>query len=73
MQIRCSNCHKPYAIGKNEIYAALDLITAEDLVHYNSSCPHCRRVNRVSRDELKRAAPEWRERSAEENLDVQDA
>ena len=59
MQIRCFNCHKPFAIGKDEIHAALDLITAEHLAHYNASCPHCRRVNRVSRDDLLRSAPNW--------------
>jgi phage FluMu protein Com len=59
MQIRCSNCHRPYAIGKDEIYAALDLLTAENMGHYNAPCPHCRRVNRVSLTQLQRAAPDW--------------
>lgn len=61
MQIRCYHCHKPYAIGKETVHAALDELTAEGLGHFNAPCPHCRRVNRVSRDELLRSAPDWTE------------
>ncbi len=60
MQIRCQNCHKPYAIGKEEVHAALDLMAAQDLHHYDTQCPHCRRANHVSHDELLRAAPDWK-------------
>ncbi|MBE9475234.1 MAG: hypothetical protein IMY85_10120 [Chloroflexi bacterium] len=59
MQIRCTNCHKPFAIGKETVYAALDAIYTDDLNHYNTQCPHCRRANRLSPKELKRAAPDW--------------
>jgi len=59
MQIRCFNCHKPFALGKETIYAALDLITEQNLSHYDTQCPHCRRVNRISPQELMRAAPDW--------------
>lgn len=67
MQIRCSNCHKPYALGKDFLHAALDTISAEGLSHYNAPCPHCRRVNRVSRDEMLRASPEWKRQVQEGN------
>ena len=60
MQIRCTNCHRPYALGKAEVHALLDQMEAEQLHHINAPCPHCRRVNSVSRDELVRAAPDWR-------------
>ena len=59
MQIRCQNCHRPFALGKEEIHAALDAVAADGLSHYNAQCPHCRRANRVSRRELERAAPDW--------------
>jgi phage FluMu protein Com len=65
MQIRCYHCHKPFALGKDAVHAALDLLSEEKLSHYNAQCPHCRRVNRVSRDELQRAAPDWSEKKAE--------
>ena len=60
MQIRCVNCHRPYALTKAEVHGLLDQIQAEDLHHVNTQCPHCRRTNKVSRDELMRAAPDWR-------------
>ncbi len=59
MQIRCYHCHRPYAISKDTIHIALDYVTAEGLQHYNAPCPHCRRVNRVSKKELIHAAPDW--------------
>ncbi len=59
MQIRCFNCHKPFALGKDAIHMALDEMTAGGLGHHNVHCPHCGRVNRVSRKDLLRAAPEW--------------
>jgi phage FluMu protein Com len=59
MQIRCYNCHRPFALNKEAIHAALDLLVEQDLSHYNAHCPHCSKVNRVSRKELQRAAPNW--------------
>ena len=66
MQIRCNRCHKPYALSKEAVYAALSLVMEQDLNHYNAPCPHCRRVNRVSRQELIRAAPNWQAEASEE-------
>lgn len=60
MQIRCQNCHKPYAIGRDAVHAALDMMEAEGHSFYNAPCPHCRRTNRVSHEELLHAAPDWR-------------
>jgi len=60
MQIRCHNCHRPFALSKEIVHLALDSIIAENLSHYDATCPHCRRVNRISQAELKRAAPDWR-------------
>jgi phage FluMu protein Com len=67
MQIRCSHCNRPYGLNKEQVHAALDLLEAEDMGHYNATCPHCRRVNRVSRNELLRAAPDWTRQVDEEN------
>jgi hypothetical protein len=59
MQLRCYNCHKPFALGKEAVNYALDTVTKEDLNHYNAYCPHCKRANRVSVEALRRAAPNW--------------
>lgn len=68
MQIRCYHCNKPYALGKETIYAALDTLTSQNLNHYNAPCPHCRRLNRVSRKQLLRAAPDWKQGSVEDKV-----
>ncbi len=65
MQIRCFKCSMPIALGRDAIYAALDLVYDEDMTHYDVRCPKCRKTNRVSREQLENAAPGWtREREA---------
>jgi len=59
MQIRCQHCHRPFGLSKETVHAALDLLAAEDLGHYNANCPHCGKNTRASRAELQRAAPDW--------------
>ena len=59
MQIRCFKCHMPIALSKDFIYTALDQITDEDLTHYDVHCPKCRKMNRVSKNQLSRMAPRW--------------
>jgi phage FluMu protein Com len=65
MQIRCYHCNKPFAINRDAVHAALDLTATQNQSHYDAPCPHCRRVNRVSRKELERAAPDWKAPAAE--------
>jgi phage FluMu protein Com len=67
MQIRCFNCHKPFALSKEMVHTALQTITEQNMGHYNAQCPHCRRVNRVSQQELLRAAPDWSSESTEDS------
>jgi hypothetical protein len=61
MQIRCTQCHKPFALSKEAVHSALDEIAAENYNHYNATCPHCSRSNRVPRKDLMRAAPDWKQ------------
>ena len=65
MQILCYHCHKPYALNRDAVHTGLDQIESEKLSHYDVPCPHCRRVNRVTKKELLRAAPDWKQKSAE--------
>jgi phage FluMu protein Com len=48
------------------VHTALTVIHEEGLSHYDAVCPHCRRVNHISRDELIRAAPDWHSPKKEE-------
>jgi phage FluMu protein Com len=59
MQVRCTHCHRPFALGKEAVHYALDVVEEEGLNHYNAQCPHCKRMNRLSKEELMRAAPDW--------------
>ena len=58
MQIRCTNCHRPFALNRQGVHTALDQFVTEDLKHFDAYCPHCRRANRISREVLLRAAPD---------------
>ena len=60
MQLRCYKCGKPFALSQKTIYFALDEIYKNNLNYYDAICPHCRRVNKVSKKELLRAAPNWK-------------
>ena len=59
MNLRCAFCQTPYAIGQNEILAALQHLEAEKLSHYDAHCPRCQRATRVQRQKLEMAFPNW--------------
>ena len=59
VNLRCYSCSTPFAVKPDEIKAALDLIHQEELKFYNAPCPRCGRANKVSKKQLKRAAPNW--------------
>ena len=66
MQIRCYHCHMPINITRDMVHAALDYLEEENLPHYDIRCPKCRKVNRISREQLMHAAPTWKKERAEE-------
>jgi phage FluMu protein Com len=61
MNIRCAFCQTPYAIGRTEMLAGLQLLEAENLSHYDAHCPRCRRVTQIPRQKLEIAFPNWKE------------
>lgn len=61
MQLRCSYCQTMFALSRDEMLAALQYVTEEDLLYYDAHCPKCRRANRVERNKLQRAYPNWEE------------
>lgn len=61
MNIRCSFCQTPYAIGRAEKIAALQHLYAENLTHYDAHCPRCRRATPVLREKLEATLPDWRD------------
>ena len=59
INLRCFKCATPFVIKSEEVAAALDQIQAENLKHYNAHCPKCGRANKVSKKQLRMAAPNW--------------
>jgi hypothetical protein len=59
INIRCFSCHTPFSVKQEEVEAALTLLYQEDLKHYNANCPRCGKANKVSKKQLRRAAPKW--------------
>ena len=57
MQIRCYKCHMPITLSRDFVAEALKVLEAENLAHYDVRCPKCRTTNRVSLEQLRRAAP----------------
>ncbi|MFQ5921308.1 MAG: hypothetical protein ACE5M4_00550 [Anaerolineales bacterium] len=62
MQIRCYRCGWSFAIKQEEAAFALEALEETGGTHYDSSCPRCRHSNRISLEQLRKAAP----RSADE-------
>ena len=69
MQITCFKCHMPIAMSRDALYAALDQCSDENLSHYDVRCPKCRKTNRMSFKQLKRAAPTWKREREEESVE----
>lgn len=61
MNLRCMYCQTLFAIGRDEMLAALQTMEAENWTHYEAHCPKCRRANRIERAKLERANPNWQE------------
>jgi DNA-directed RNA polymerase subunit RPC12/RpoP len=57
MQIRCQRCGGTVNLRKEEIAFALDEMQKVGARHYDVRCSRCRQSNRVSLDQLQRAAP----------------
>jgi phage FluMu protein Com len=57
MQIRCYRCGWSFAIKKEEAAFALQALEETGGSHYDTNCPRCRHSNRISLEQLKKAAP----------------
>lgn len=57
MQTRCYRCGWSFTIKKDEITFALEALEESDGAHYDVRCPRCRHTNRISIEQLRKAAP----------------
>lgn len=70
MQVRCYKCHTPFAIKRDLVHAALDMLVEEGLSHYDARCPKCRTTNRISKEQLMHSAPKWKQQQEQSEGDV---
>jgi len=59
MQLRCLNCHMPFTVSTELVHSALDTMAKKEWDYYDLRCPQCKKVNRVSKEQLQHAAPTW--------------
>ena len=57
MQTRCYRCGWSFTIKKDEISFALEALEESNGIHYDVRCPRCRHTNRISIEQLRKAAP----------------
>jgi hypothetical protein len=60
MQLRCTYCQTMFAIGREDMLAALEHMEENKLIFYDAHCPKCRRANRVERARMERSFPDWK-------------
>jgi len=61
MNIRCAFCQTPYTLSRVAMLDALQEVDSKKLSHYDAHCPRCRRANRIPRQRLEMAMPNWRD------------
>jgi len=61
MNLRCSYCQTPFTIGRAQMLAALQHMSAENLHHYDAHCPRCRKANSVARQRMEALFPNWQQ------------
>jgi phage FluMu protein Com len=60
MQLRCTYCQTMFAIGREDMLAALEHMEESKQIYYDAHCPKCRRANRVERARMERFFPDWK-------------
>jgi ssDNA-binding Zn-finger/Zn-ribbon topoisomerase 1 len=66
MNLRCSYCQTPFTIGRAQLLAALQHMSAENLHHYDAHCPRCRKANSVARQRMEMVFPNWKQAAQEQ-------
>jgi phage FluMu protein Com len=57
MQIRCYRCNWNFAIKRDEIAFVLEALEESGGNHYDIPCPRCRKTNKISIEQMRRAVP----------------
>ena len=49
MQLKCTFCATPFALTKDQVAEAVEMLKKDPHAHYDAHCPNCRRANKLSR------------------------
>jgi hypothetical protein len=49
MQLKCTFCATPFALTKDQLAEAVEILQKDRHAHYDAHCPNCRRANKLSR------------------------
>ena len=49
MQLKCTFCATPFALTKDQVAEAVEILQKDPHAHYDAHCPNCRRANKLSR------------------------
>ncbi len=60
LRVTCTQCHVPFILNREALQAALDEVQNEGFKHYNAYCSNCGRQTKVSKKQLRQAAPWWK-------------
>ena len=64
MQLKCNYCSTPFALTRETDMAAIEELKDQKKHHYDAHCPKCRRAVYVTREQLARAYPAYRNQLA---------
>jgi len=70
MQIRCYRCNWSFSIKTEEIQFALEALEESGGNHYDVRCRRCRHINRVSLEQIRKAAPKLEDVHVDPEEDV---
>jgi len=60
MQLRCTYCQTMFALGRDDMLAALEHMEENKLIYHDAHCPKCRKANRVEGARMERSFPDWK-------------
>jgi phage FluMu protein Com len=60
LSVRCFKCGQSINLTREEMEVAVQEAEAKGETHHTVTCPHCRRVNKVSVKQMRRKLPRRR-------------
>jgi len=55
--VRCQRCGHMFSLSREQVLAALEMLSEKGESHYGVECPRCRHLVKVPRGDLERMRP----------------